>query len=438
MANGLNTPRGTVDVLPDEAARRDRLTAVAAELLGGAGYRRIETPIFESTELFKRGVGGSTDIVRKEMYTFEDGSGRSLTLRPEGTASVARSYVEHGMHKLPQPVKLWYLGPFFRYERAQAGRQRQFAQLGVEILGSDAPAVDAESIALLDRLLHRVGCQGLRLRLGSLGSLEARAEYRERLVAHLRSRESELSAEVVARIDDNPLRAFDADDPGTKAVMESAPLLLDSLTGDDADHFTEVKALLDAAGVQYEVDPTLVRGLDYYTRTVFEFTSDALGAQSGVGGGGRYDGLIQQLGGPATPGCGWATGVERLLLAAGDRLAVPSTAPQLYVVAEPEQAPRRAAFALTAQLQVAGLRAELDLAARSLKAQLKAAARSGARHVAVVRGEDEVVLRTRGGEDRELTLAALPGALAALLAAESLSDRSGDPTASPAEGTLTA
>ncbi|MDO9356646.1 MAG: histidine--tRNA ligase, partial [Solirubrobacteraceae bacterium] len=276
MAKGLSTPRGTLDVLPDEASRRDALNALAGELLGNAGYRRIDTPMFEATELFKRGVGGSTDIVRKEMYTFEDGSGRSLTLRPEGTATVARSYIEHGMHKLPQPVKLWYTGPFFRYERAQAGRQRQFAQIGAEVLGSDAPAVDAELIAILDQILARIGAQGIRLRLGSLGSIEARAEYRQKLVDFLRTHEDQVSDDVKSRIDENPLRAFDADDPATQEVMKSAPLLLDHLSGDDADHFTEVRSLLDAVGVDYEIDPTLVRGLDYYTRTVFEFTSDAL------------------------------------------------------------------------------------------------------------------------------------------------------------------
>ncbi len=290
MAEKLQHPRGTADVLPEEAARREALVQLAGSLLERAGYERIETPIFEATELFKRGVGGSTDIVRKEMYTFTDAGDRSITLRPEGTASVARSYVQHGMHKLPQPVKLWYYGPFFRYERAQAGRQRQFAQIGAEVLGSDSPLVDAELITILHTLLTQVGAKQVVLKLGSLGSLEARAEYRQMLVDFLRSRQSELSEDVVSRIDENPLRAFDAKDPGTQAVMTDAPLLMDHLSADDAEHFAEVRALLDAAGVPYELDKTLVRGLDYYTRTVFEFSSAALGAQSGVGGGGRYDG----------------------------------------------------------------------------------------------------------------------------------------------------
>jgi histidyl-tRNA synthetase len=316
VAGKIQAPRGTFDVLPEEARGRAALEHFAREILEPAGYGRIETPAFEVTELFARGVGESTDIVQKEMYTFQDGGGRSLTLRPEGTAPICRAYVEHGMHKQPQPVKLWYLSSFFRYERAQAGRYRQFWQIGAEAIGSDDPAVDAELIALLTSLLEAVGVEGVRLRLASLGSPAGRAAYREELQAYLRAHEGELSEEVRNRIDLNPLRAFDADHPGTRAVMQRAPRLLDSLDADDAEHFAQLRAMLDAAEVDYEIDPSLVRGLDYYTRTVFEFTSDALGAQSGVGGGGRYDGLIEQLGGPPTPGCGWAAGVERMRLAA--------------------------------------------------------------------------------------------------------------------------
>lgn len=396
MAKGLSTPRGTADVLPHEAGLRDWLVLEAAQLFDDAGYERIETPIFESTELFKRGVGGSTDIVRKEMYTFEDAGDRSLTLRPEGTAPVARSYIEHGMHKLPGPVKLWYHGPFFRYERAQAGRQRQFAQIGAEVLGSDDPAVDAELIVLLHRLIQVTEGQEIVLKLGSLGSLEARAEYRQLLVDFLRSRESELSDDVKSRIDENPLRAFDAKDPGTQAVMQDAPLLLDSLAGDDADHFAQVRAMLDATGVPYEIDKTLVRGLDYYTRTVFEFSSNALGAQSGVGGGGRYDGLVEQIGGPATPGCGWAAGMERLLLAS--RITARTTfGLDVFVAAEPAQ--RVAAFALARALgdplRPNRRSVQTDLAGRSLNGQLKAAARLHTNLTVIVR-DDEVVLRRRG------------------------------------------
>ncbi|MBO9532280.1 MAG: histidine--tRNA ligase [Solirubrobacteraceae bacterium] len=400
MADQLQHPRGTADVLPDEAELRDALVGTAAQLLGEAGYQHIDTPIFESTELFKRGVGGSTDVVRKEMYTFEDGGGRSMTLRPEGTAGVARAYVQHGMHKLPQPVKLWYHGPFFRYERAQAGRQRQFAQIGAEVLGSDDPLVDAELITLLHRLITAVGGQQIVLKLGSLGSLEARAEYRQLLLDYLRSRESELSEDVRSRIDENPLRAFDAKDPGTQAVMAAAPLLMDHLAGEDAEHFAEVKAMLDVAGIPYEIDKTLVRGLDYYTRTVFEFSSAALGAQSGVGGGGRYDGLVQQIGGPATPGAGWAAGVERLLLARSpEHRSTVKRTPPLHVIVAPGA--RVAAFQLA---HVHPDLATIDLSGRSVKGQLKAAARGAAPVLAIVEPE-QVTFRRRGEDEVTVPLA---------------------------------
>jgi len=400
-AERLKAPRGTFDVLPDEAEARANVEAIARRVLEGAGYRRIETPTFEHTELFARGVGASTDIVQKEMYTFADGSGRSLTLRPEGTAPICRAYLEHGMQKLPQPVKLWYLGPFYRYERAQAGRYRQFWQVGAEAIGADDPAVDAEVIVLLAAVLHELEVRGVRLRLSSLGTPEARRAYRERLTAHLRANEERLSADVRERIDLNPLRAFDADHPGTRGVMATAPLLLDHLGDEDAEHFAQVRAMLDEAGVEYEVDPTLVRGLDYYTRTVFEFTSDALGAQSGVGGGGRYDGLVEELGGPPTPGCGWAAGIERIRLAAAEQ---PAAAPpvDLYVaLASPDA--RAAAFAVASEARRARLGTQLELAGRSLKGQLKQADRLGARYVAIVAEDGGAQLKAMDtGEQEEL------------------------------------
>jgi histidyl-tRNA synthetase len=399
----LQAPRGTSDVLPDDASRRDGVEDAARRILGAAGYRRIETPTFEATELFARGVGASTDIVQKEMYTFEDGGGRSLTLRPEGTAPVCRAYVEHGMQKLPQPVKLWYLSSFFRYERAQAGRYRQFWQVGVEAIGSADPALDAESILLLAELLEAVGVRDVRLRLASLGTPATRAAYRAELQAYLRIHADELSEEVRGRIDANPLRAFDADDAGTRAVMCGAPRLLDRLTGEDAAHFAQVRALLDGADLAYEVDPTLVRGLDYYARTVFEFASDALGAQSGVGGGGRYDGLIELLGGPATPGVGWAAGIERMLLASGEQ-PVGEPVVDLFVAyaADADSPARAAGFQIAREARRAGLAAQLELAGRSLKGQLKQADRVGARFVAIL-GEGATTLKdTEAGEQQEL------------------------------------
>lgn len=396
MSEKLQAPRGTFDVLPQQAALRHSVEQTARGLLESAGYRRIETPTFEATELFKRSVGDSTDIVQKEMYTFQDAGGRSLTLRPEVTAPIVRAYVQHGMHKLPQPVKLWYLSSCFRSEAPQAGRFRQFWQIGAEAIGSDDPAVDAESILLLHELLSELGVSGVRLRISSLGTPASRAGYRELLQAHLRAHEDKLAGDVRERIDLNPLRAFDSDDPGTLAVMVSAPRLIDHLDTADREHFAAVRELLDTAGVPYEIDDTLVRGLDYYTRTVFEFTSDVLGAQSGVGGGGRYDGLAQELGGPATAGIGWATGVERILLAAEDR-PLPEPVVDLYV-AVADDASRVAAFRIAAQARRAGVPAQLELAGRSIKGQLKQAARIGARYVAIVSAQEIQLKDMESGE----------------------------------------
>jgi histidyl-tRNA synthetase len=400
----IQAPRGTFDVLPEEAARRELLESHAKRILESAGYQRIETPAFEHTELFSRGVGEATDIVQKEMYTFEDGAGRSLTLRPEGTAPVCRAYIEHGMHKLAQPVKLWYLSSFFRAEAPQKGRFREFWQVGAEAIGSAEPETDAELIVLLAELLDVLGVRGARLHLTSLGNPETRADYREELKAYLRGHQQQLSEEVRNRIELNPLRAFDASDPGTRAVMEGAPTLLDRLAPDDAEHFARVRARLDEAGVRYELDPTLVRGLDYYTRTLFEFSSEALGAQSGVAGGGRYDRLIEQLDGPPTAAAGWAAGVERMLLAAGELPTSPSLIDLYVAIAKPDGAP--AAFRLAREARRAGLKAQLELAGRSLKGQLKHADRIGARYVAIVGDATAASLKEMdSGEQRELDAA---------------------------------
>ena len=400
MSDRIKAPRGTFDVLPEAAQARAALEASAKQILERAGYERIETPTFEATELFARGVGESTDVVQKEMYTFNEGEGESFTLRPEGTAPVCRAYLEHGMHKLPQPVRLWYLSTFFRRERPQHGRYRQFWQVGAEAIGSDDPAVDAESILLLAEILEAANTRELRLKLSSLGTPDTRAEYREELQGYLRANEDRLSQEVRDRIELNPLRAFDADHPGTREVMQGAPLLLDRLHDDDREHFETVKQLLDAAGLAYEIDPTLVRGLDYYTRTVFEFTSDALGAQSGVGGGGRYDGLIELIGGQPTPGMGWAAGVERILLASPPP---PVAQPPLdlyvaYVGREYEAE----AFRLAADARRAGHAARVELGGRSLKGQLKQADRAGARYVAILGDEGTALKDMETGEQRDV------------------------------------
>jgi histidyl-tRNA synthetase len=404
MAPRFQAPKGTFDVLPADAAPRHRVEHAARELFERAGYERIETPIFEDTELFERGVGESTDVVRKEMFTFEDQGGRSLTLRPEGTASIARAYLERGMQKLPHPVKLWWFGPAFRHERPQAGRFRQFTQLDAEAIGSASPIVDAELIILLDELLRSLGVPALALRLGSLGSAESRAEYRGELASYLRRREGELAREVRERIDENPLRAFDSKDEGTRAVMAEAPTMLERLGGEDAEHFAAVRHLLDQAGVAYELDGTLARGLDYYTRTVFEFHSGRLGAQSQVAGGGRYDGLVELLGGPPTPANGWAAGVERILLALDQ--GQERARRDVFVAAEGDQ--RERALALATELRHAGLRAELDLGGRGLKGQMRHADRLGAAHAVILDSEGGAQLRDmRSGEQREVELASV-------------------------------
>jgi histidyl-tRNA synthetase len=402
MADRFQAPRGTADVLPADAAARERIERTARELLERAGYSRIETPVFEDTELFARGVGGSTDIVRKEMFTFEDQGGRSITLRPEATASIVRAYMEHGMHTLPQPVKLWWYGPLFRHERPQAGRFRQFTQLDAEVIGSDSPLVDAELIMLLDELLRTLEVPELTLRLGSLGSLEARGSYRNELIAYLREHEEELARDVRERINENPLRAFDSKDESTQRVMADAPTMLDRLDGEDAEHFAAVRRLLDQAGVSYELDGTLVRGLDYYTRTVFEFHSGRLGAQSQVAGGGRYDELIGLLGGPSTPANGWAAGVERIMLAiesGGEERPY-----DVFVAADETQ--RERALALVTELRRTGLRADLDLAGRSMKGQMRQAGRLGASHAVILDAHGSAQLRDmRSGEQREVEVA---------------------------------
>ena len=406
----LTAPRGTFDILPEQASVRVALEELARELLEAAGYERIETPAFETTELFVRGAGESSDIVQKEMYSFDDGGGRSLTLRPEGTAPVCRAYVQHGMHKLAAPVRLYYLSSFFRAERPQAGRFRQFWQLGVEALGSDDPALDAETIVLLATFLQRAGVAGLQLRLSSLGSPATRAAYREDLAGHLRANADRLAPIVRERIELNPLRAFDSNDAGTREVMAGAPRLLDRLEREDAEHFVAVRELLDRAGVVYEIDSTLVRGLDYYTRTLFEFTSDVLGAQSAVAGGGRYDGLIEQLGGPPTPGIGWAAGIERIILAS-DAQPAPAVPIDLYIAFE---ATRADAFETLTAARGAGLAAQMELAGRSLKGQLKQAERLGARFFAVVEGEAVLLRDLRAGTEETVERARLVERLVAV------------------------
>ena len=389
MAARHQAPRGTYDLLPARAALRREIVAEARALLGGAGFGQVDTPAFEDSDLFVRTVGEATDIVRKEMYTFTDRGDRSLTLRPEGTAPVCRAYLEHGMHKLPQPVKLWYTGPMFRYESPQSGRYRQHSQVGAETIGSDDPAVDAELIDLLAHLYARLGVPGVRLHLTSIGDPAARAGYAQELREYLLAHDV-FDADQRGRIEINPMRAFDWDAPEIVAVTESAPKMVERLSDADAEHFDEVRRLLDGAGIDYELDPRLVRGLDYYTRTVFEFRADALGAQSGIGGGGRYDGLVEQLGGAPTPGAGWATGLERIEQAlldargeAGAEEVDGDRRPQfVFIVSEPRA--RSRVFRAMSELREEGYGATMDLGARSMKSQMRQAERLGSRWVVII------------------------------------------------------
>jgi histidyl-tRNA synthetase len=408
VAEKFKASKGTADILPDAMAGHRLVVETARAIWERAGYGTIETPIFEDTGLFQRGVGDSTDIVRKEMFTFEDQGGRSLTLRPEGTAPVCRAFVEHGMSRLPQPVKLGYAGSFFRHEKPQAGRYRQFHQIGVEAIGTESPLADFEVIALLDELVSELGIPGVTLRIGSLGSLDARRSYLEVLKGYLRERSGELSEDVRERIEINPLRAFDSDHEGTAVVMEDAPRLIDHLDDADREHFDEVQALLRAGGIEFELDTTLVRGLDYYTRTIFSFVCDRLGAQSEIGGGGRYDGLISQLGGPETPAVGWAAGVERILLALDPETEAPS--PDVFI-AWADEGDRERAVVLVRELRLKGLSAGIDIAGRNLKGQLKQADRTGARWTLILNTDGSGELkRMETGEQQTID----PGDLAGL------------------------
>jgi len=368
-------------------------------VLSRACFREIRTPIFERTELFERGVGEATDIVQKEMYTFESRSGDRLTLRPENTAGVVRAYLEHGLRaKSPSPLSLWYLGPMFRYERPQKGRQRQFWQLGVEVIDTLDPRADAEVILVACEFLRELGLDDLVVDLNSLGDPEDRARYRDALVTYLRSVEDRLDPDSVGRIERNPLRVLDSKNEGTRAALEGAPSILDHLGEEAAAHFEEVKSHLEAAGIRYRVVPSLVRGLDYYSRTTFEIHSEKLGAQSTVCGGGRYDGLVEELGGPHVPAVGWALGLERLAIILDETFGpVEAWRPDVFVVALGDAA-KREVLPLARDLRRAGLSCEISRAGGGPSKQFKAADKREARF-AVVLGEDELAKGTVSVKD---------------------------------------
>lgn len=386
----FTNPTGTQDILPAEWPYWDYVLDAARAVAELYGYRRIETPTFGPTALFARTTGEGTDIVDKEMYSFTDRSGDSLTLRPEGTAQVMRAYLQHGMHKLPQPVKLFYIERIYRAERPQRGRYREHHQFGCEAIGVEDPLLDVEVISLLNDLYHRLGLQNISLTINSIGDHTCRPGYISALLDYLRTNEDRLCSTCRERMERNPLRVLDCKQAGCQPVLNSAPRLTDFLCERCRGHWGTVRSGLDALGITYAVNPRLVRGLDYYTDTVFEFVPPFGGEQAVIGGGGRYDALSQAMGGPAVPGVGFGSGLERLILnlKEQDIEAPPSPAPRVYV-AHAGEGTENCAQSLAALLRRAGVATEMAFGSRSLRAQMKAANSSGALYVAIV-GEEEV------------------------------------------------
>ncbi len=386
----FRAPRGTTDILPEEQPYWRHVIDRVEETCRLYGYQRIDTPAFEDTTLFTRGAGETTDIIEKETYTFDDRGGNSLTLRPEGTAPVCRAYVEHGMHTLPQPVKLYYVTPVFRYDRPQAGRYRQHHQFGIEAIGDPAPALDAEVIDFAWRLMHSLGLTEVKLLINSVGDPQCRPGYLERLKAHYGGHAGDLCPDCRRRLEKNPLRLLDCKQPHCREIGEDAPKSADHLCAECADHFTALQANLTALAIPFAVDAHLVRGLDYYTRTVFEIQPLETGAQSTICGGGRYDGLVEELGGKPTPGIGFGLGLERLIInlkKAG--LEPPVTAGPALFIAHLGDAAATAALKLASTLRTEGAAVIVGSAGRSLKSQLRQAGKLGASRVAII-GDDEV------------------------------------------------
>lgn len=408
----LNPPRGTTDLLPEAYRRHRKILDVAHGVVGLYGFQEISTPIFESTDVFTRTLGETSDVVTKEMYTFEDKKGRSLSLRPEGTAGVARAFISQ-MRSEPLPLKLYYQGPMFRYERAQKGRQRQFHQCGVELLGVAEPLADIEVITLGAHVLEQLGVsKKVTLQISTLGDTNTRQAYREILVGYLKDYEADLSMDSQTRLARNPMRIFDSKDVNDQAIIANAPKLIDNMNIESADFFAAVQAGLDSAGVAFEINPSLVRGLDYYCHTAFEFVTETLGAQGTVMAGGRYDGLIETMGGPATPGIGWAAGIERLTLMVND---VPSQKSSVAMIPIGSEAERKA-LEIAGRLRRAGFSINMGYSG-NLKKSLKQADKARTL-AAIIIGEEELakgvatVRDMETGVQTEANLSSLEGALA--------------------------
>lgn len=383
-------PKGTKDIYGAYMEEWQRVERIMREICEDFGIGEIRTPIFEHTELFLRGVGETTDIVQKEMYTFKDKGDRSVTLRPEGTAGAARSFIEHGIYNNPQPTRLYYIGPMFRYENTQKGRQRQFHQFGVEMYGSYSPALDAEVISVADQLLKRLGIKDVTLRINSLGCPECRGKYNAALKEYIGNNINDMCDDCRSRFEKNPLRVLDCKEEKCQRIIEGAPVVLDYLDDECREHFETVKAILDEMGIKYEVDDKIVRGLDYYTRTVFEFVSSGIGAQGTVCGGGRYDNLVSECGGQPTGAAGFAVGIERLLLVLEAQNGAFEKKPErdIYIGAIGKKGLIKGQ-ALAYRLRAEGVRAECDSVGRSVKAQMKYANKTGAAY-SVILGDNEI------------------------------------------------
>lgn len=386
--DNIQAIRGTKDILPEEIFYWQYLEKTAADILTKAAYKEIRTPIFEQTNLFERGIGEATDVVGKEMYTFTDRGDRTLTLRPEGTAGVVRAYIQNKLFASGGVERLWYTGAMFRYERPQAGRQRQFHQIGLELLGSKSPRGDVEVIAVANDILTALGLKNLTLQLNSVGNQEDRQKYRQALVDYLTPYKADLDTDSQERLTRNPLRILDSKEPKTQAITENAPSILDYLGDDSRQHFEQVCGLLTDLGIDYQINPRLVRGLDYYTHTAFEIQSADLGAQATVCGGGRYDGLVAQLGGNETPAIGWAMGMERLILLLQNFTPLQPQGPDIYFVSRGEKAENQALI-MAQKLRHSGFTVELDLSGSNFAKQFKRGDRSGAK-MCLILGDSEV------------------------------------------------
>lgn len=390
MALLTKAPRGTADLLPADSASISALEYFLRETAEKSGFREIRTPVFEHTELFARGVGETTDVVQKEMYTFEDNGNRSITLRPEGTAGCARAFLEHGLFNEPLPQKYYYLTSCYRYEKPQAGRLREFHQFGIETFGPSSPAADAEIIALASTVFEKLNVKGIKLEINSIGCPSCRADYHKALVEYFNKHTDCLCETCLGRLGKNPMRILDCKSPVCSSLKPDAPKVLDFLCVECKEHFDKLKEYLAAMGIEFTVNPEIVRGLDYYTNTVFEFISTDIGAQGTVCGGGRYNGLVEELGGPAMPACGFGMGIERLtlLLKAQSLMPSPSLEPDVYLAPMSDSALTKC-LSIVNTLRKAGIPAITDLQGRSLKAQMKYADKTGARFTAVI-GEDEI------------------------------------------------